>query len=187
MIFQGRIHVKQLYVIRHCSATGQLPDAPLTVEGVDQANKLTNYLIDKSIESIICSPYVRARQTIEPFAGRADIPVRVEPRLVERVLSKWDLNDWLKCLEQTFDDFDLAFEGGESSQTAMDRAVEVVQEILLSGPDKVAIVTHGNLMILLLKQFNTRFGFQDWARLSNPDVFMVTTDGVRTTVERTWT
>ena len=181
------MHLIHMYIIRHCSATGQSPDAPLTAEGVHLADKLSNYLIDKSIELIICSPYVRARQTIEPFAERSNISIRVEPRLVERVLSERNLNDWKECLKQTFEDFDLAFDGGESSQTAMARAVEIVQEILWSGPDRVAMVTHGNLMTLILKHFDTRFGFQDWEKLSNPDVFLVTTDRVRATVERTWT
>ena len=35
----------------------------------------------------------------------------------------------------------------------------------------VAIVTHDNLMTLILKYFNEQIGFAEWANLQNPDVY----------------
>ncbi|HWI60619.1 MAG TPA: hypothetical protein VNT75_02140 [Symbiobacteriaceae bacterium] len=39
--------------------------------------------------------------------------------------------------------------------------------------EAAVIVTHGNLMTLLLKRFDHRFGFAEWRALSNPDVYLV--------------
>lgn len=69
--------MKQLYVVRHCSAEGQAADAPLTLEGWEQANVLRDYLLDQSIELVICSPFMRAQQTIVPLIRSSQVKLRV--------------------------------------------------------------------------------------------------------------
>ena len=177
--------MRRIYVIRHCSASGQAMDAPLTPEGRRQAEMLADFLVDSGIDTLVCSPYLRARQSIEPLSERTGVPVRIDARLRERVLGDASLDDWLACLERTFEDLDLTFSGGESSRTAMRRAVAAVDEALASGARRVGVVTHGNLMTLILRHFDERFGFAEWAGLSNPDVFAVTVGG-DTAVERVW-
>lgn len=180
--------MNRFYLIRHCAASGQAPRAPLTAEGIEQAERLSDFLFDKDIEAIWCSPFERAEQSIRPFATRANLPIRTDSRLAERVLCSQNLPNWLECLRQSFDDIDLSFEGGESSRAATQRAVAVVNTVMTSTPnlDTVALVTHGNLMALLLRHYDSSFGFDDWARLSNPDVFLITMDNVRATVDRVW-
>lgn len=165
---------------------GQAADAPLTVEGVHQSERLADFLSDKSIDAIVSSPYVRARQTIDPFVKRTNIPIQIDLRLSERVLSTRSLINWQDCLKQTFDDLDLVFEGGESSRTALARGVNVLRDIERSAAHRTAIVTHGNLLILLLRHFDARYGFDEWATLSNPDVFLVAMDGASATVKRVY-
>ena len=43
------------------------------------------------------------------------------------------------------------------------------------------LVTHGNLMTLLLKRFNDRIGFPEWQQLTNPDIYRITRAGSRVT------
>ena len=47
---------KHIYVIRHCEAKGQSPDASLTEQGFHQAEVLAEFLLTK-IERIITSPF----------------------------------------------------------------------------------------------------------------------------------
>lgn len=176
----------QIYVIRHCEATGQSEDAPLTAKGFEQAELLANFLKDIGIERIICSPYLRAQQSVAPFVQGNNIPLTVDNRLSERVLSGSNMDNWLDCLRQTFDDFDLSFDGGESSKHAMERVVHAIDDFVSTETTCNAVVTHGNLMILLLRHFDARFGFDEWARLSNPDVFLVSVDENEATVQRVW-
>jgi 2,3-bisphosphoglycerate-dependent phosphoglycerate mutase len=80
--------MKRLYLIRHCSATGQAADAPLSREGQAQAERLADFLMSHEIERIVSSPFLRAQQTIEPLATRLKLEIRTDARLAERALSR---------------------------------------------------------------------------------------------------
>ena len=177
---------KTLYIVRHCKAEGQRPEAALTSEGQAQAEALADFLTNRGIHRIISSPFQRARQSIAPLTERLRLPVETDARLVERVLSDQDLPDWLDRLRETFEDMDLSLKGGESSRVAMERATSAVRDMLKHQAMTTAVVTHGNLMVLLLKHFDDRFDFEDWKKLTNPDVFRVTVEKEKTLVERIW-
>jgi 2,3-bisphosphoglycerate-dependent phosphoglycerate mutase len=177
---------KTLYIARHCKASGQHPDAPLTAEGVAQAAQLAERLAMLPIQRIISSPFLRATQSILPLAQRLGLPIATDARLAERVLSTVDLPDWPEALQATFDDLDRCFEGGESSRTAMQRAAAVVSEIVIHPVSVTLLVTHGNLMTLLLKHFDQRIGFAEWQRLTNPDVYRVALMPERLEIVRVW-
>jgi 2,3-bisphosphoglycerate-dependent phosphoglycerate mutase len=162
-----------LYLVRHCQATGQDPDAPLTETGQQQAMALADWLGEARITRIISSPYVRAYQSVIPLAKRLGLTIEVDDRLIERVLCSTPLNDWREKLAETFADLDLSFAGGESSRVAMSRGIAVVDEVIRHAESSVAIVTHGNLMALILKLFDEQIGYTEWANLRNPDVYQI--------------
>ena len=173
-------------MVRHCASTGQDAAAPLTAAGQTQAVRLADHLEASGVELLVSSPYLRAQQSIVPLAQRLGLPVETEPRLVERVLSAAPLEHWREALRQTFEDLDLTWPGGESSRTAMARGRAVI-DALLSRPFRIlAVVTHGNLLTLILRSFEARFGFQAWEHLSNPDVFCLEMEVERVRVTRTW-
>jgi 2,3-bisphosphoglycerate-dependent phosphoglycerate mutase len=174
--------IDQLYLVRHCEATGQAPDAPLTELGFAQAQALAAALPHRCVDRIICSPYTRAVQTIVPFAERYGLQIEIDDRLKERSLGVTGTTDWRAALESSFEDLDLVFSGGESSRAAMQRGATVITEIAASS--KVMLVTHGNLATLILKTFDPTLGFADWSRLTNPDVYLVSFSAVGATVSR---
>lgn len=105
--------------------------------------------------------------------------------MAERILSSVERADWLELLEQSFNDFAIVLEGGESNQEATERVKPLIEEILASPFQCTVLVTHGNLMTLLLKIFDNRIGFSDWRALSNLDVYEVTVmEEVR--IQRIW-
>lgn len=129
---------------------------------------------------------MRARQSIEPTSQKHQVTIEIEDRLSERILSTNNLSDWLAKLEETFNDRDVRYEGGETSREAAKRIVSVLEE-LLNGPGKtILIVTHGNLMSLLLNHFNPEFGFDQWKRLTNPDVYLLEFSNPLPLVKRLW-
>jgi 2,3-bisphosphoglycerate-dependent phosphoglycerate mutase len=143
---------QRLFLIRHCAATGQAPDAPLTSDGVQQAEALAERLAGAGIVRIVSSPYQRARDSAAPLAARLNLPVETDARLAERVLCPEPLADW---------------------RAAMVRGVAAVGDALHSTMGPVALVTHGNLLTLLLRHFDGRSGFDVWEQLRNPAVFVV--------------
>nr|WP_328797411.1 histidine phosphatase family protein [Lysinibacillus sphaericus] len=49
--------MSNIYVIRHCLAQGQSPDAPLTQTGIRQAESLADFFKDTTIHRIFSSPF----------------------------------------------------------------------------------------------------------------------------------
>lgn len=175
---------KIVYVVRHCQATGQDEDAELTEVGYQQAKDLVGFFEGIQIDQIISSPFIRAQQTIQALANERSLSIQFDERLGERVLSTEDLPDWREKLQATFSDPYLTFQGGESSAEAAKRILRVIEELDERSP--TVIVTHGNIMALLLREFDKSFGFNEWEKLSNPDVFELVVEDERASFKRIW-
>ncbi|APC50000.1 histidine phosphatase family protein [Virgibacillus halodenitrificans] len=174
---------KLIYVVRHCKAEGQEPEAPLTEQGKQQANQLAAFF-NKRPDRIISSPFIRAQQSVDPLASKWDMEIETDPRLAERVLSKENLSDWFEKLRITFEDLELTYPGGESSNKATQRIVSVIEE--LEDDTSTILATHGNLLSLLLMYIDPNYGFEDWSSLTNPDVFELNIANGKATIHRIW-
>ena len=169
---------KTIYLIRHCKTEGQEPGAALTEQGKQDAKALVRVLVDIEVDHILSSPYRRAIDTIIPLSKELKLEVQVKEELKERVLSDQPMHDWLEKLEQTFLDKDLVFEGGESSREALSRVLRVIEEVLNNEEmNQVVLVSHGNLLSLLINHYDSNFGFKEWAKMRNPDLFILEVDG----------
>jgi 2,3-bisphosphoglycerate-dependent phosphoglycerate mutase len=175
---------KALYLVRHCQAVSQHPEAPLSSDGLAQADALADRLAGLGIERIVSSPFLRAIQSVTPLARRLGLAIQTDPRLREHVLSAADLPDWRAALRASLEDPDLCFEGGESSRTATQRVLAAVAEIRAHAASITAVATHGKLLTSLLRHFDPRIGFADWQALTNPDIFHVTFACDRAAVQR---
>lgn len=178
--------MKLIYLVRHCEAVGQAPEDSLTVQGQEDTVRLIDFFRDKDIEMIISSPFVRTIETINPFANTIEKDILIDERLKERVLSTTNLDNWMENLEATYEDMDLKFEGGESSNEAMRRGIEVIEEQLERPESNIIVVTHGALLSLIIRHYSKEFGFEEWKNLKNPDIYKleIDTQGVR--VEHLW-
>lgn len=152
--------------------------------GKQQAKQLTTFFTDKLVDQIISSPFIRAQETIKWVANKQSLPVQLDDRLSERVLSTVNLSDWIEKLKATFSDRGLTFSGGESSEQATARIYQVVDE--LDDYSRTILVTHGNIMSLLLRKFDESIGFKEWSKLTNPDVYKLTITGDHASLERIW-
>ncbi|HEY7908151.1 MAG TPA: histidine phosphatase family protein [Thermomicrobiales bacterium] len=178
---------RSFYLVRHCRATGQAPDAPLTPEGMAQAGLLADLLAPRGIARILSSPFVRARDSIAPLAAWLGIAVETDDRLIERVLTTEPLPDWRLHLARSFDDDDYCLAGGESSRAATARAAAVMEEARQHPAPATVIVTHGNLLALLLRHCDGRDGFAAWEALTNPDAYCVIFEEPPQPIVRLWT
>ncbi|GEN53992.1 histidine phosphatase family protein [Halobacillus faecis] len=180
--------MEKLFLVRHSETEGQHEDSPLTKTGIRQAQMLATFLekYGHSIDRIISSPYLRAIETIKPFARKNNVTIEMDDRLEERVLSREPLDDWEEVLHDTFVDPELKLTGGESSTEAKKRVLSLIDQLENEDCGNVLLVTHGNLLALLLQKYNREIGFYEWKRLSRPDVFLVQKQGGEYTVERIW-
>lgn len=167
--------MQEIVLVRHATATGQDAAAALTIEGQRQACVLADLLLHFPIRRVISSPFVRATESVRPYCRRANLRLETDDRLVERVLSARNLPDWREHLRRSFDDLDYRLEDGESARTAHARGTAVVRAALVSG-ERCVLVTHGNLLALILRWIDPTVGFDAWSRLSNPDAFVLHVD-----------
>ena len=165
--------MKNIYLIRHCKAFGQPAEAELTEVGIGQAIELKNYLLKYNINYIVSSPYVRAIKTITPFAEHLDLKINIDERVREKLLLPYVVEDYTPYLLAAYEDMDITFHGGESSNQATKRATEALTDILKLEEENVAIVTHGELFSLIMRYFDKVSGFDFWKNLSNPDVYLL--------------
>lgn len=178
--------MKKIHIVRHCKAKGQEEKAELTLEGIQQAEELKSFMQSYPIDQIISSPFKRAIDSIHPLSVHTSIPIEVDPRLSERILAAEDIPDWQHHLKQSFTDFDAVLKGGESSRDATERVLSLVKEVIASSYQCTVLVTHGNLMSLLLKAFDEGFGYEEWRLLSNPDVYQLSIEEDKNRVQRIW-
>ena len=179
--------------MRHCSSSGPRPDDPLSSAGLAEAETLADFLSGRGVDAAFASGYRRAQQSIEPFAARAGLSVRVDPRLNERTLAsgpggEWrSTANWREVVRDSFDDPDLRAPGGETPREVLRRAWAALNEILDRGYRLPVAASHGQLMALVLSSLDPGFGFSGWASLSNPDVYLLSAAGEgRMTFERLW-
>ncbi|GAA5415312.1 hypothetical protein Pryu01_00336 [Paraliobacillus ryukyuensis] len=168
--------MKQIILIRHCQVEEHHKDSPLTHHGVNQAHRLAAYFKEKGIrvDRIVTSPFMPAIETIKPFANASNIPIEKDVRLEERILSDEPIDDWLDVIETSVRDYDFSLSGGESSNEALRRGLESLNELWQDENHEIAaVVTHYNLFSLLVSHYADQFEFNDWKMLKTPDVFLI--------------
>jgi broad specificity phosphatase PhoE len=62
---------------------GRLPGYRLSETGEAMALAAAEWLFDKGVTHVVSSPLERARQTAAPIAGKLDLPVEIDDRLLE--------------------------------------------------------------------------------------------------------
>lgn len=142
-------------VVRHAetawSRSGQhtsRTDLDLTPDGERQATCIGTALAGTHFDLILCSPRRRARRTAE-LAGLE--PIRVEDNLAE-----WDYGDFeglttseiqRRCPGWSI--WDGPWVGGETATEVVARADRVVDGLVCSDADRIAVVGHGHFTRVL--------------------------------------
>ena len=165
--------MQQVLLVRHCDTTGQDPEAPLTAAGTDQALRLAERLSSFPIDHLVCSPYMRALATIRPFAERAGLDVHIDERLAEHRLSPEPVDHWRDLVRRSFEEPDFAVPGGESERETLLRGRAAIESVLDGGHHLPLVVSHGQLLGLVLHSVDPTFGYAGWASLRNPDVHLL--------------
>lgn len=169
--------MQRVLLIRHCEASAQHPEAPLTPRGTEQADALAQRLAPLEPDHVVSSPYRRAQQSVAPLATALRLAVALDERWRERRLGDEPIDDWRGAVRASFDDLDRVLPGGESSRSAQTRGRAALDD-LLAAPYRLPVAaTHGNLLALLLTAIDGRFGYAGWESLTNPDVFVVELEG----------
>lgn len=171
--------MKTVYLIRHAQShlSPRISDKdwPLSSLGQLQANRLAPILQSLKIQEVYSSPYLRCRQTIEPFRQVTGVPVTLFDDLREQRVAREIRDDFMKIWAKSWDDFDFALDGCESSRQCQRRIVRAITGIVRSNSNasEIAISSHGNAMGLFLNFLTSAFGRTSAEQMRNPDIFQI--------------
>ena len=151
---------------------------PLTAKGIRDAEQLREILTSTRIDAAYSSPYLRARQSIEPIAQARGLAIATIEDLRERMLSRDELPDWQAHLKRSWEDFDYAPPGGETGHVAQARVVRVLDTIASRhSAGTVIVASHGNLIALALHAFMPNVDYEFWKLIPMPAVFTLIREG----------
>jgi 2,3-bisphosphoglycerate-dependent phosphoglycerate mutase len=125
---------------------------PLTEDGMAQAEHLVATLADVQPTLITSSPYLRARQTIEPFARAAGMPVRTEQNLREWASGIEPTPDYARHYAESWANPEFARPAAESLQQLTDRATAILTALAREHAT-VVVGSHGTFISRALLGF----------------------------------
>ncbi len=166
-------------MVRHCEAAGWANDSPLTQSGYAEANKLINVFKDLPIDYIVSSPFLRAYETIEPFAKFRNLDIHTDDRLAERRRrgDNGKIDNWEEWVRQSFLDLDHRAVGGESGREVAQRGLAVLREMLSSDYQLPMLSSHGQLLSFLAHSFDPSFAYEASRLMGFPAIFRFSAQG----------
>jgi 2,3-bisphosphoglycerate-dependent phosphoglycerate mutase len=166
-----------LYLVRHAQSMPRdsepCSDWRLSPVGLRQAGQLAGLLAPLGIRRVCSSPFTRSLQTAAPFAREQALAVAVLDDLRERVLATGPGYDLDELWRKSWDDFDFALPGHETSAAAQRRFCRALQLIAQATAGTTAVFTHGHVIALFLNTLERGVGRKEAEALTNPDVFKV--------------
>ena len=152
----------------------------LTERGRFQAQRIVKGLMDLNVESILCSPYPRALDTILPFAEASGLEIEVQPCLAEGqpVPGNAPAKEAPHYYRhESGHDFPLA---NETPEAFLGRVLEAHRLISFRAAARILVVSHGHMIRELLNAFlslssRTRFPHENCGltHISLGDTIMV--------------
>lgn len=170
----------ELYLIRHgntlpgveyYSETKKALDPPLNSLGWDQADRLGKRLENVPFDAIYCSDLERAVSTAKMLGVYVHSKILVEPALREIDMGDIQLHAWEEYGELhaqwRLHETDMAYPNGENGQDVWNRCKPVLDRIVLSHAERVAVVIHGGVIRCLLSGI-FKIPFQERFYLGSP-------------------
>jgi len=149
--------MKNVYFVRHGETElnkkriHQHSDEPLNETGRKQAHEVALVLKEKNIEALLCSPFVRARQTAEIIGQELGLPLIFEDSVVEfhrpaplygthhfSVALFWYA--WLLYWHRSREDWD--HYGAENMFAIRNRVLDVKKRISQIDAENIVVVSH---------------------------------------------
>lgn len=158
----------RIYFIRHARQNSHLcnADVPLSKEGIEQAILAGKRLINYSLDRIYASDLLRAKQTAEYIREQEMFLGNKLPEIeVREGLREIDFGNWTgksdQEIEELYHDFklerdrqigkkDLGFPQGEDGEKVWRRVEPVLEEMISSGCQNIAAVSHGGTIRIIL-------------------------------------
>jgi 2,3-bisphosphoglycerate-dependent phosphoglycerate mutase len=173
-----------LILVRHARSapSADLPEEafPLSEAGRRQALELAPVLAELGVEVLASSPYQRAIDTLQPYAGRAGLTVTVDHDLRERGLGAWLTSPEAvdEAIRRMHADLDFHLEGGESGRACLARYEAALARVVAANLGRtIAVGAHGGVIGHFLAGRVSNLPTEFWRRIRNPHLFIFDAGG----------
>ncbi len=169
--------MKKFILIRHGKAEMSGEDHLRNLDDDGKAQSVSiceklELMVKKDVK-IYSSPFVRAIDTIKPLADKLNKNIIHSDELKEINIGKSEDYTKHEIIKKMWEDETFKVQNGESQIDKFKSMKNFLTEMFSnSSNEDVIIVTHGNLLGIILKfHFNRNFGFDDWKIMSMPDLY----------------
>jgi broad specificity phosphatase PhoE len=121
-------------------------DPGLSPLGRDQADQLATHLLDKGIQHVFSSPYLRARQTAEPVSKALGLSLQIEDGLGEWLNAEWFNERPEFCEPVSLEHSLVRAEFPETDEQAWARSGKAARMIAGQFSGNILLVAHGHTM-----------------------------------------
>ncbi|MGH4125065.1 MAG: histidine phosphatase family protein [Clostridium sp.] len=168
-----------IYLVRHAHSSYTVDELnrPLSERGYRDAERIRSILLTENIDTVLSSPYNRSIQTVEGIAKQIGTEIILEDGFKERKIAEALVENFESGITKLWENFNYAFEGGESNLAAQNRGVVSLNKVLSKYNGKnIVIGTHGNIMVLIMNFFDSKYNYEFWKQLSMPDIYKLSFD-----------
>lgn len=164
--------ITTVYFVRHAEPNYQNKNTELrelTEKGKRDTALVTDFFADKEIAAVLSSPYVRAMETVRPFAEKYGFDIRIDIDFREREMANtWvEIPDYEAYFLRCWNDFDFKLPTGESLQDAQMRNLAALNRVLDTYAGKNVIIgSHGTALGTIMHYFDPDFGYEGHVRLT---------------------
>ena len=139
------------YLVRHGKKEAVSGDAPLSPQGLREAQATAHALLALPLRAVYTSPLLRAKQTAALIAACCALAVIEEERLRERAnwgdLRGQSLAEFVEMWEHSTHDPTYVPPVGDSARQAGMRLDQLLREVAERAPsEQMVMVTHGGLI-----------------------------------------
>jgi len=176
---------KKIYLIRHGKASMEGSDRERNldedgkVQAISLCKKIKKEFQDKKIK-IFSSPFARAVQTVENLSQDMNVQIEQIASLEEIKMGKDSQFNKHQIIEKMWEDKDFKTEDGVSQSEHVNNIKVELDKIFNDFYDNeydLILVSHGNSIGIILKYFfKIQFVFEDWKKISMPDMYFLEFD-----------
>ena len=171
---------KKIYLIRHGKAAMEghdierVLDEDGKVQAISLCKKIKEQFKDKKMK-IFSSPFKRAMQTVESLSKEMNVQIEQTASLEEIKMGKDPQLSKHQIIEKMWADDNFKTENGISQSEHFNIIKDELNKIFndfYNNEYDLILVSHGNSIGIILKYFfDIQFKFEDWKKISMPDMY----------------
>ena len=183
---------KKIYLIRHGKAEMEGSDRTRNldedgkVQAISLCRKIKKEFHDKKIK-IFSSPFARAVQTVKNLSQDMNVQIEQIVSLEEIKMGKDPQLSKHQIIEKMWSDKNFKTEEGVSQYEHVNNIKVELDKIFddfYNSEYDLILVSHGNSIGIILKYFfNIQFAFEDWKKISMPDMYFLEFDKENKVIE----